>query len=103
MCSNMLLVSFGGAGCGYTYSEWLSSYWSDGIPASPPGSLCSASDETPVPTVDTSHTVAKALSATVAHVHVFVGSPDTTSSVNTDEPLPPTISLLDLRVFKKGA
>lgn len=69
----MLLVLL--EGVGYTYSEWISSNWSDGIPAYPPGSFpCSASDETPVLTVDTSHTVAKALSATIAHAHILQGA-----------------------------
>lgn len=83
--------------------QWVSANWSGGVPASSPSFPCSASDRTPVLTVDTSHTVTDALRATIAHSTCFpVDHPSATPSSKFYERRCTLNSLLDLRVFKNG-
>lgn len=83
--------------------QWVSANWSGGVPASSPSFPCSASDGTPVLTVDTSHTMTEALSATIAHSTCFaMGHPSATPSSKFCERRCTLNSLLDLRVFKSG-
>lgn len=83
--------------------QWVSANWSGGVPASSPLFPCSASDRTPVLTVDTSHTVTEALSTTIAHSTCFtMGHPSATPSIKFCEHRCTLNSLLDLRVFKNG-
>lgn len=83
--------------------QWVSANWSGGVPASSPSFPCSASDGTPVLSVDTSHTVTEALSATIAHSTCFtLGHLSVTPGSKFCEGRCTLNSLLDLRVFKSG-